>query len=59
MPYRISQLYNVREYHQPTDLDEALTLIRRRDITSVPVAGGVTVAGKDQPMSRHWSISVG
>ena len=46
MPYRISQLYNVREYHQPTGLDEALTLIRRNDIISVPVAGGVAVAGE-------------
>jgi xanthine dehydrogenase small subunit len=42
-------LYNMREYHRPTDLDEAISLLQRPGITTVPLAGGVTVVGEGTP----------
>jgi CO/xanthine dehydrogenase FAD-binding subunit len=42
-------LYNMREYHRPTDLDEAIRLLQRPGITTVPLAGGVTVVGEGTP----------
>src|SRR5687767_10996925 len=42
-------LYNMREYHRPTDLDEAIRLLQRSDIYTVPMGGGVTVVGEGTP----------
>jgi CO/xanthine dehydrogenase FAD-binding subunit len=42
-------LYNMREYHRPTDLDEAIRLLQRSDIYTVPLGGGVTVVGEGTP----------
>lgn len=42
-------LYNVREYHRPTDLAEALRLLRRTDMKTVALAGGVSVVGQGTP----------
>jgi CO/xanthine dehydrogenase FAD-binding subunit len=42
-------LYNVREYHRPTDLDEAIRLLRRADVRTVPLAGGTTLLGRPDP----------
>jgi CO/xanthine dehydrogenase FAD-binding subunit len=42
-------LYNVREYHRPTDLDEAIRLLRRADVRTVPLAGGTTLVGTPNP----------
>ena len=33
-------LRDLTEYHQPTDLDEAVKLLRRRKIRTVPIGGG-------------------
>src|SRR5574341_1847183 len=47
--YRLKEqamLYNVREYHRPTDLAEALRLLRRTDIKTIALAGGVSVVGE-------------
>lgn len=42
-------LYNLREYHRPTDLAEALRLLRRTSIRTVALAGGVSVVGEGTP----------
>jgi CO/xanthine dehydrogenase FAD-binding subunit len=42
-------LYNVREYHRPTDLGEAIRLLNRPGILTVPLAGGVTLVGEGTP----------
>ncbi len=42
-------LYNVREYHRPTDIDEAIRLLKRPNIHTVPLAGGVTLVGEGRP----------
>ncbi len=39
-------LYNLREYHRPTDLDEAIRLLRRETIRTVVLGGGVSVVGE-------------
>lgn len=39
-------LYNLREYHRPTDLDEAIRLLQRKGIRTVALAGGVGVIGE-------------
>nr|MBN1228552.1 FAD binding domain-containing protein [Anaerolineae bacterium] len=38
-------LYNLREYHRAQSMSEALNLIRRKDITTVPLYGGTQVVG--------------
>jgi carbon-monoxide dehydrogenase medium subunit len=38
-------LYNLREYHRPTHIDEAVQLLQRTDIKTVALAGGVSVVG--------------
>jgi CO/xanthine dehydrogenase FAD-binding subunit len=42
-------LYNVREYHRPTDLDEVIHLLRRTEMRTVPLAGGTTLVGTPNP----------
>jgi carbon-monoxide dehydrogenase medium subunit len=42
----VSHLYNLKEYHRPSDLDEALHLLRRKNTYTVILAGGVTVMGE-------------
>jgi CO/xanthine dehydrogenase FAD-binding subunit len=42
-------LYNVREYHRPTDLDEAIRLLRRTGVRTVPLAGGTALVGTPDP----------
>jgi CO/xanthine dehydrogenase FAD-binding subunit len=39
-------LYNLREYHRPTDLGEALRLLRRQDVHTLPLAGGTAIVGQ-------------
>jgi len=39
-------LYRLREYHRPTDLEEALRLLQRTDIRTVPLAGGTELIGR-------------
>lgn len=42
----MSRLYNLREYHRPTDIDEAVRLLQRRNIHTIALAGGVTAVGE-------------
>lgn len=39
-------LYGLREYHRPTTLEEALHLLQRTDIRTVPLAGGTELIGR-------------
>ncbi len=39
-------LYNLHEYHRPTDLNEALRLLRRQDLHTLPLAGGTAIVGQ-------------
>lgn len=39
-------LYNVREYHRPTEIRDALRLIQRNDVRTVPIGGGTSVVGE-------------
>jgi CO/xanthine dehydrogenase FAD-binding subunit len=39
-------LYNVREYHRPTEIADALRLIQRSDIRTVPIGGGTSIVGE-------------
>jgi len=39
-------LPNLTEYHRPKTLDDALALLRRSDIRSVPLAGGTELVGR-------------
>ncbi|MBN1427807.1 MAG: FAD binding domain-containing protein [Anaerolineae bacterium] len=39
-------LYNLREYHRPDDLDEAVRLLQRKEIRTIPLAGGIGVVGE-------------
>jgi carbon-monoxide dehydrogenase medium subunit len=45
----MSKLYNLREYHRPTDIDEAVRLLRRKNIHTVVLAGGTTAIGEGTP----------
>jgi CO/xanthine dehydrogenase FAD-binding subunit len=42
----MSHLYRLKEYHRPSDLDEALHLLRRKNTYTVILAGGVTLMGE-------------
>ena len=45
-------LLNLREYHRPTDdedITRALELLARRDVRTVPLAGGDTLVGSGDP----------
>lgn len=42
-------LYNVREYHRPTEIADALRLIQRTDVRTVPIGGGTSVIGEGTP----------
>lgn len=42
-------LYNLREYHRPRQLDEALQLLQRTEIRTVPLAGGTDLVGLRNP----------
>src|SRR5687767_6840635 len=42
-------LYNLREYHRPTEISEALRLLQRTDMHTIPIAGGVSVVGEGTP----------
>lgn len=39
-------LYNLREYHRPTHIDEAVQLLQRTDVKTIALAGGVSVVGE-------------
>lgn len=39
-------LYNLREVHRPRDLDEAIQLLQRADVRTVPLAGGTALVGQ-------------
>jgi len=39
-------LRELTEYHQPTTLDEALKLLRRTSVTTVPLAGGTSLVSE-------------
>jgi len=39
-------LANVTEYHKPTNVDEALRLLRRRSVRTVPLAGGTALLAR-------------
>jgi CO/xanthine dehydrogenase FAD-binding subunit len=45
----MSRLYNLREYHRPTDIDEAVRLLRRKDVVTIVLAGGTTTIGEGSP----------
>ncbi len=45
----MSRLYKLREYHRPTDLDEAKKLLNRRSVKTVPLAGGAALIGEGAP----------
>ena len=45
----MSRLYNLREYHRPTDIDEAARLLRRKDVHTIVLAGGTTAIGEGSP----------
>jgi len=38
-----------REYHRPTSVEEALTLLQRPSVRTVPLAGGTTLLGNPDP----------
>jgi len=38
-----------REYHRPTSVEEALTLLQRPSVRTVPLAGGTTLVGNPDP----------
>ena len=42
-------LPNLTEYHRPTSLAEALSLLNRREIRTVPLAGGTNLVGSGDP----------
>jgi CO/xanthine dehydrogenase FAD-binding subunit len=42
-------LYNLREYHRPADLDEAIRLLQRKEPNTVALAGGIGVVGEGRP----------
>lgn len=42
-------MYKVREYHRPTDLEEAVHLLQRKDIRTAVLAGGVGLVGAGDP----------
>ena len=42
-------LYNLREYHRPVDMDEALRLLRRTEVRTVALAGGTDLVGQNNP----------
>ncbi len=42
-------LPNLTEYHRPTSLAEALSLLSRREIHTVPLAGGTSLVGSGDP----------
>lgn len=39
-------LYNLREYHRPRDVGEALRLLQRTDVKTVPLGGGTNLVGQ-------------
>jgi CO/xanthine dehydrogenase FAD-binding subunit len=45
----MSRLYNLREYHRPADIDEAVRLLRRKDVRTVALAGGTSLVGEGTP----------
>lgn len=42
-------LYNLREYHRPTDIDEAQNLLQRTTVRTAPLAGGVGLLSEIDP----------
>jgi CO/xanthine dehydrogenase FAD-binding subunit len=42
-------LYNVREVHRPTDIGEAVKLLRRKKVRTVALAGGTALVGEGGP----------
>jgi CO/xanthine dehydrogenase FAD-binding subunit len=43
------RLYNLREVHQPTDIEEAVRLLRRKDVSTAVLGGGITLVGEGGP----------
>ncbi len=42
-------LYNLREYHRPADIDEAIQLLHRSHVRTVALAGGTQLVGESRP----------
>ena len=42
-------LYNLREIHHPTTVEEAVALLRRQDVRTVAMAGGTSLVGEGGP----------
>jgi CO/xanthine dehydrogenase FAD-binding subunit len=42
-------LYNLKEVHHPVKLEEALSLLQRADVRTLPLAGGTALVGSDDP----------
>lgn len=42
-------LYNLREYHRPTEVQEALGLLRRPNVRTAVLAGGTSLVGEGNP----------
>jgi CO/xanthine dehydrogenase FAD-binding subunit len=43
------RLYHLREVHRPTDIDKAARLLRRKDVSTAALGGGVTLVGEGGP----------
>jgi carbon-monoxide dehydrogenase medium subunit len=43
------RLYHLREVHRPADIDEAVWLLRRKDVSTAALGGGVTLVGEGGP----------
>jgi CO/xanthine dehydrogenase FAD-binding subunit len=42
-------LYNLKEVHRPAKMEEALDLLQRTDVRTLPLAGGTALVGRDDP----------
>jgi len=43
------RLYNLREVHRPTNLEDAIRFLRRKDVNTIPLGGGVALVGEGGP----------
>jgi len=42
-------MLDVKEYHRPHELADALRLLQRQDVRTVPLAGGTGLVGRGGP----------
>jgi CO/xanthine dehydrogenase FAD-binding subunit len=42
-------LYNLKEVHHPVEMEEALSLLQRAGVRTLPLAGGTALVGRDDP----------